>query len=810
MITFAILILIVAKALPGLNTHISSIHVTRITSIVFLFASALSLNSLNLESIGSGIGLYSGLFQVTTISQLIEIFLFMVGGGILIAWPQIKQINYLPYQPKALFLGPLSLSHRGLASVEKKKDAPATQDPKDPRVLNINSTTTSNVVGPASLEVGEKNTLLLLRTDKHSTDYSLVVLFSSLGSSLLISSYDLISIYLSIELQSFGLYVLSTLYRDSETSTSAGLKYFLLGGLSSCIILLGIGIIYSYTGTTSLESLYIINSIIDVNQQYFITYPAQLGTLANFNSIFSIGSSLGVATCNLLALGGEGATFTYPGLLQSVGEVGSYGISLGLILIFIGFLFKIAAAPLHNWSPDVYDGTPTIVTTWLTIIPKIAILFILLELQVNLGSFGLLGIKTIIVNSGYIIKTLLLISSTLSLIIGSLLGLAQIRIKRLLAYSTISHIGFILLALAVNTEQSIDSFIFYIIQYTITNLNIFLVILGLTYCLSLNSNHLPLGLHNPLGSWRNNPSPTYGGLPLLAPYFFMRSFYKKKSKGQLLAQPTLRRGRVDSLPEDYSYSTLRRFLRLEEKTANKYYSTPLLSSSPCKAGGEGGYSYGGSYGEKAGADALHKDISFISEFKGLFFTNPLLSLSLAISLFSMAGIPPLLGFFSKQLVLYSALQNGYYFISFIAIIVSVISCSYYLQIIKLLFTPSPNKPLDLYFFLNLKNKNYSCYSPRSAPIRGGSKAGGGLGQKSSTYSSSCEAGVAGVAVAPAYATPATATAASAPTEQEDEIILTNTHSYLISTLTFSILLFFIKPSLILNSTQLLSLSLFYI
>ena len=106
MITFAILILIVAKALPGLNTHISSIHVTRITSIVFLFAGALNLNSLNLESIGSGIGIYSGLFQVTTISQLIEIFLFMIGGGILIAWPQIKY-NY-SNPPK--FLNKINLS----------------------------------------------------------------------------------------------------------------------------------------------------------------------------------------------------------------------------------------------------------------------------------------------------------------------------------------------------------------------------------------------------------------------------------------------------------------------------------------------------------------------------------------------------------------------------------------------------------------------------------------------------------------------------------------------------------------------------
>src|SRR5919205_2306601 len=109
MITIAILILIVAKALPGLNTHISSIHVTRITSIVFLFAGALSLNSFFIESIGSGIGIYSGLFQVTTISQLIEIFLFMIGGGILIAWPQFKHnftFSFLPLLESSSALRP--------------------------------------------------------------------------------------------------------------------------------------------------------------------------------------------------------------------------------------------------------------------------------------------------------------------------------------------------------------------------------------------------------------------------------------------------------------------------------------------------------------------------------------------------------------------------------------------------------------------------------------------------------------------------------------------------------------------------------
>jgi len=204
-------------------------------------------------------------------------------------------------------------------------------------------------------------------------------------------------------------------------------------------------------------------------------------------------------------------------------------------------------------------------------------------------------------------------------------------------------------------------------------------------------------------------------------------------------------------------------MEMERESLAKSYSLSPKDRSNC-------YSYGGgSFGE-------NKDISFISEFKGLFFSNPLLSISLAISLFSMAGIPPLIGFFSKQLVLYSALQNGYYFISVLAIIVSVISCSYYLQIIKLLFTPSER--LDL---LPLERGNPT---PKSSPL----------------YFAKCKS-----------FSPNLWPLRGDPMERvKNENNLTNTHSYLISTLTFTILLFFIKPSLILNSTQLLSLSLFYI
>ena len=593
------------------------LNIRRITTIVFFYTSLLILNSINLESIGSGLGLYSGFFHVTQITQVLEFFIFIIGGLILIGWPQIAQYN-----------------------------------------SNFLSSSSSELGGGSSSEVS-----FIKLTKDEGTDYSIIVIFCLLGSSLLISSYDLISIYLSIELQSFSLYILSTLYRDSESSTAAGLKYFLLGGLSSCIILLGAGLIYSYSGITNLESLYIINSLSNINDS------------------------------NL-----------------------TEGISLGLILIFVGFLFKIAAAPLHNWSPDVYEGTPTIVTTWLTIIPKISILILLLEIHNNIGNIGGLigdsldmtassihsltegqwfssyfyfnesngGVRVDFLSNmskplnifiGGSIKNLLLISSLLSLIIGSLLGLAQTKIKRLLAYSTISHIGFLLLALAINSEQSIDSFIFYIFQYTITNLNIFLIILALSYSSPLQRTFLPFGLES------------YGNKDI-----------DNKSEARV------------------NFNKISRDI---------------------------------------------KDLSYLLEFKGLFFSNPLLSLSLGISLFSMAGIPPLVGFFSKQFVLYSSLQNGYFFISIIAIIVSIISASYYLKIIKLLFTaPTVSTTENGMNADNLSKQN--------------------LGSEGQYLVDNLNSK------------------------------LTNSHSFIISTLTLFILFFFIKPSIILNSTQLLALSLFNI
>ena len=187
MIFLSILILIVAIALPSINQNISSILYVRISSIVFIYAGALALNALYIQSIGSGIGIYSGLFHVTTLLKLIEIFILIIGSLILISWPSSH-----------LTLNDLSYT---LTSITNNNTA------------NIQQQTTTH------LKVNITN----------AAEYSLIVLFSSFGASLLVSSADLISMYLSIELQSFGVYILSTLYKDSPTSCNAGLKYFLLG-----------------------------------------------------------------------------------------------------------------------------------------------------------------------------------------------------------------------------------------------------------------------------------------------------------------------------------------------------------------------------------------------------------------------------------------------------------------------------------------------------------------------------------------------------------------------------------------------------
>ena len=379
-------------------------------------------------------------------------------------------------------------------------------------------------------------------------EYPLIILFVITGATFLIASSDLITIFLAIELQSYGLYLLSTIYRNSELSTNAGLTYFLLGGLSSCIILLGQSLLYINSGNTNLDGIYIINSILVNN----------VDGLDNTTSITNI-----------------------PNIYQ-------YYIQLSFVIMSVGLLFKISSAPFHFWSPDVYDAIPTIVTTFVAIIAKISILILLLEFLYY----------TSITMLDYSWKSNLLLSSFLSLIVGSVLGLTQFRIKRLFAYSTISHIGFILLALSINSIESIQAFFFYIMQYSVSNLNAFIILITIGY-----------------------------------------SFVGWK--------------KVETQAQDQQDGSIQDHTEKELKDKNL---------SP---------------------------IQLIHQLKGYFYMNPLLAISLAITLFSFIGVPPLVGFFAKQMILSAALDNGYVFMSLLAILTSVISAVYYLVVIQEIFFEKP-------------------------------------------------------------------------------------------------------------------------
>lgn len=472
-------------AVPIFSNRIPATVFSRITAIVLMFSAVLTWNSLHYYPLTyGGVGIFSGLFHVSTITLGFQLLLLVIGSLLLFGW------------------GPVS------KNIDNSSIVPANS--KIERSVQINSNfIVSNTIG----------------------EYSLLVLFSILGGALLISSYNFVSMYMAIELQSFAAYILCTLYRNSQSATSAGLKYFLLGSLASGIIVLGTAVIYAGTGVTNYEDL------------------AAIISVGNF----------------------ENPEYSY----ATMCVVG------GILLIGIGYIFKVGAAPLYNWSPDVYDGVPTIITSWVATIPKIGIFAFLLNLSFIVTGYDLTWSQSLQETIGNLytvyaqpFQTLLLVSSTLSFLIGGIVGLSQVRIKRLLTFSTINHIGFLLLALAVSTESSIEAFVFYLVQYTMTNVNTFMTLLAFGYV----------------------------------------------SKGIITSR----------------------------KNTNV------------------------------------REFALLDDLKGQFYQNPLLAISFAVSLFSMAGIPPLVGFFAKQMVLTSVSYN-YSYIAVIAILTSVISASYYLKIVQLMF-----------------------------------------------------------------------------------------------------------------------------
>ena len=334
----------------------------------------------------------------------------------------------------------------------------------------------------------------------NSFEFPVLIILTILGTLLLISSYDLISMYLAIELQSFCSYILSSFKRNSEFSAESGLKYFILGAFSSGFLLFGCSLIYGFTGVTNYELI----SLLLVN--------------ADYNSLDNI------------------------------------GIIMGIVFILVSFFFKLSAAPFHLWSPDVYEGSPTSVTAFFAIVPKLGLLVFFLRLFFD---------------SFYVflpsLQYLLMISSITSMIIGSFGAVWQIKIKRLLAFSAISHVGYMLIGLCCCSIESIYAVIFYAIIYIFMSISSFCLLLII----------------------RKN-------------------------------------------------SDLKKIKYIE-------------------------------------------DLTIVSK------VNPFIGICFAITFFSIAGVPPFAGFFSKMFIFFSAISQSLYFLVIVGVLTSVVSCFYYLRIIQITY-----------------------------------------------------------------------------------------------------------------------------
>jgi NADH-quinone oxidoreductase subunit N len=240
-------------------------------------------------------------------------------------------------------------------------------------------------------------------------EFSIIILFAVLGMLLMLGSNDFLTLYMSLELQSLCLYVLASFDNQQIKSTEAGVKYFILSAISSGLMLYGISLIYGFGGTT------------------------------NFTEINEV-----IHYANYLNL----------------------GLLVGMILLLIGFCFKLAAAPFHMWSPDVYEGAPSVVTAFFAVVPKIAALLVLLRLLFTAFAAWVLQWQQIILFIG-----------VLSMFVGAFGAIKQNNIKRLLAYSAISHVGYMMLGIASNSINGASAVIHYIIIYAVLNVGVFACIL---------------------------------------------------------------------------------------------------------------------------------------------------------------------------------------------------------------------------------------------------------------------------------------------------------------------------------------------
>jgi NADH-quinone oxidoreductase subunit N len=328
-------------------------------------------------------------------------------------------------------------------------------------------------------------------------EYAVLILLSTTGMLLLISAADLIALYLGLELMSLALYVLAAINRTSVRSAEAGLKYFVLGALSSGMLLYGASLVYGFTGTVN-----------------------------------------------------------FSGIAKAAGQ-GGIGLVFGLVFLFAGFCFKVSAVPFHMWTPDVYEGAPTPITAFFAAAPKVA----------GIAMF----VRTTIVAFPEIVgqwQQIVIFVSIASMALGAFAAIGQRNIKRLMAYSSIGHMGFALIGLAAGTPEGVQGVLVYMAIYVAMTLGTFACIIAM-----------------------------------------------RREDGALV---------------------------------------------------EG-----------------------IGDLAGLARTNPTMAFFLAMLLFSLAGIPPLAGFFAKFYVFLAAIKAGLFTLSVIGVLTSVVSAYYYLAIVKIMYFDEP-------------------------------------------------------------------------------------------------------------------------
>ncbi|WP_341760145.1 NADH-quinone oxidoreductase subunit NuoN [Candidatus Endowatersipora endosymbiont of Watersipora subatra] len=242
-------------------------------------------------------------------------------------------------------------------------------------------------------------------------EYPILIVFATLGMLLMISANDMMCLYLGLEIHSLSLYVLASINRDSLRSTEAGLKYFVLGALSSGMMLYGISLVYGFSGSTEFR---------------------------NISDVIAVERSL--------------------------------GLLLGIVFVLVGIAFKISAVPFHMWTPDVYEGAPTPVTAFFSSAPKIAAMAMLI--RVIHSAFGPASADC------YQIITFLSIAS---MTLGSFAAIGQFNIKRLMAYSSISHMGFALVGLASGSQEGVSGVILYMVIYMVVTLGTFSGIMAMRF-----------------------------------------------------------------------------------------------------------------------------------------------------------------------------------------------------------------------------------------------------------------------------------------------------------------------------------------